>query len=587
MLPTRRTVRSALALLPLLLAVLPARAAAQSPLLYGMNETGKVSVNGTVLDKLPSEFDPEMPNQNQFQKWQRLVVSGADRYALRLDGKLYKNGKSLYKLVTTVTTANGPVSLAWLGLAVGESGVYALREDGLLSLNGTNAVTLPAGGFFFTTCLAVTNPDDSTMSDVYSLRSDGAVFKNTLTTTPFLKFTGGPGINLNVSPPVTNAADGAGTETVWVDLAINPLTATLRGLRRDGKVSSGAVPVVPPDVQPLDPDLMALPYPTNPNVFVSEESLNSNRYRSLAFTVAGAFLALRGNGEVYSPLSLLDPLVDLPDGGNEPIDDTYLQVVNDGLEFYTIRWDGRVHRGSDSEELLNLTAANYRNIVVSHTSPDLTNFKNPKPLLSTYTATVVEGSSVLLPVYATDIEKTGDDLPVTLQDPLKKPLPDGLVFDPSDDDDPATLPTISWPVAMVKGTYTVPLVVTDGVNKPKTYNYKIKVILPDTNPEKNKKPVFTKVKNTQALVDMPFQLQMFAVDPDGDEVTLSVDTEKEPFATLGAEFDPVTGIFTWTPTFDDVGKVKVKFFATDTLLAEKSYTVTIKVVNSLIFPDSL
>ncbi len=569
----------ALLVASLLLAVTPSvRAGDPEPLVYGLNETGTLSVNGTQLDKLPSSFKPDT-NENSFQKWTQLAVVDnlatevADRFAMRLDGLLYRNGAKLYTLPFVAFPSGIP---QWVGLSVANSSVYALRQDGLLSTDGTDTVIYSPGLYYFTTCLAVEG-------NVYSLRTDGSVFRNLQATAPYLKFTGPPGLNV-IQPGVSGEsgkADGQGSETVWVGLAWNELSGQLWGLRRDGVLSTGILvgQILPPDEQ-----IFQLPFPTNP-LFVDQ---NDDRYRRMAFTADGTFHVLRGNGQIYTDASLLTPLVDLPAGGSDPIDDTYLDIAAEGESFWSIRWDGNVYRDTDTSPLLSLTSNRYTSVELSLLPPDLTNFKNPKPLLETYTVTVVEGGAVSVPVYATDIELPPSELLVTLQDPLKKPLPPGLEFVADGDMDPLTPPRIEWDVATPKGTYTVPMVVSDSVNKPKTYNYKVKVILPDTNPLKNKPPVFTKVKNTQALVNSDYSLEMFAVDPDeGDTVTLSVDLTKEPFATLGAQFlaDPGTGTgtFLWSPTFDNIGKQKVKFIATDSLDKQKTYSITVKVVNSLIF----
>ena len=37
-------------------------------------------------------------------------------------------------------------------------------------------------------------------------------------------------------------------------------------------------------------------------------------------------MAVRGSGQLYNPVSLIEPFVDLPDGGDPPINDTYLDI---------------------------------------------------------------------------------------------------------------------------------------------------------------------------------------------------------------------------------------------------------------------
>jgi hypothetical protein len=576
--------------------LLAAPAAAQDPLIYGLNDSGKLSVNGTVLDSLPTSFDADAPSQNSFQRWVQLVVrddlvSGlAQRYALRLDGTLYKNGESLYKL-PFVQVGNG--FPAWVGLSVSPNVVNAVRQDGVVNRNGIAVVTLPPGNFFFTACLGVEDDiDPDTDDEVYTLRSDGTVFRN-LSTTPFLKFTGGPGIDVDddgTGPDTgsNTATEGVGSETLWVALAVHPITGELWGLRVDGILSTGLSPT-PPDPLPGDgeppvEEVFELPFPTQ---FASVNT-NDDRYRRIAFTGEGTWHVVRGDGAIFTDDSLEEPLVDLPSDADadETINDTYLDIATSGTDFWTIRWDGELYK-SLSTCPLNLTSERYSNIEVSLLSPDLTTFKNPKPTAEVITVTVFEGESVSIPVVVSDIEKSADELSVQLLDPLKKPLPPGLDFDP-------VTRLIEWDSAGPKGSYTVPIVVSDGVNKPKTFNFKIKVKVPDFDPLKNKPPVFTKVKSTQAFVGHEYELRVFVADPDlGDSSTLalSVDTSKEPFATGGAVFhtnveDPDNpgviipaseGVFRWTPSFCDIGKAKVKFTVIDAALKKKTYTVTIKV----------
>ncbi|HTE05349.1 MAG TPA: putative Ig domain-containing protein, partial [Planctomycetota bacterium] len=384
-------------------------------------------------------------------------------------------------------------------------------------------------------------------------------------------------------------------ESVWIALALDPTDGTLLGLRRDGKISGGSSPPVTPPA--VDAGLLALPFPSNSdlsaafNQLNSATKLNDNRYVSLKVDSAGTFLAVRGNGQIFSTASVVTPLVDLPSNGDPAINSLYQDVVVKGTDFWTVRWDGNIYSGLDTVPVLKTPGERFRDIELSDVVPDLTVFKNPVPIAMTYTATVIEHDAVNLPVIVSDIEKSADQLVVTAGVP-KKPLPPGLSADP--DSDPLTPPVITWNDATPKGTYTVPIVVDDGHNKPKTYNFKVKVILPDTNELKNKKPVFSTVKHTQALVGFPFTLQLFAVDPDeGDTVTLSVDTSKAPFnhlespALFTADPGTGTGTFTWTPTFDDIGTTQVKFTATDSNATKpltKTYTVKVKVVSSFLIP---
>src|SRR5881397_3363042 len=135
--------------LPLLLGLGSAGAAFAQPLVYALNEKGRLSINGTLLDSLPGHFDPSFtPPQNPKDAWIDLDVLGADRYALRLDGRIFKNG-SVFS--TSLPFAFGfPTTFFWTSLSVTPTHVFALRANGALDIDGaaTPAATLPLSTFF-------------------------------------------------------------------------------------------------------------------------------------------------------------------------------------------------------------------------------------------------------------------------------------------------------------------------------------------------------------------------------------------------------------------------------------------------------
>jgi len=65
-----------------------------------------------------------------------------------------------------------------------------------------------------------------------------------------------------------------------------------------------------------------------------------------------------------------------------------------------------------------------------------------------------------------------------------------------------------------------------------------------------------------AVADGPWTFPFIVGDKDGDPLTVTVDTTLYPF-TAGATYDPVTSLFTWTPTAADEGTVDVKFKVSD------------------------
>ena len=69
------------------------------PFVYGLNQTGKLSVNGTILDNLKTDFaENDGSPVNLEQRWEDLVIDGADRYALRRDGLVALNGRRILSL---------------------------------------------------------------------------------------------------------------------------------------------------------------------------------------------------------------------------------------------------------------------------------------------------------------------------------------------------------------------------------------------------------------------------------------------------------------------------------------------------------
>ena len=83
----------------------------------------------------------------------------------------------------------------------------------------------------------------------------------------------------------------------------------------------------------------------------------------------------------------------------------------------------------------------------------------------------------------------------------------------------------------------------------------------------NTAPVMAPLENSTLFVDHELTIDVNAVDPNGDPLTYGTN------ATFGT-FDPVTGIFTWTP--NAIGSFRVEFNVTDGSESDKQ-TITIKV----------
>jgi hypothetical protein len=547
-----------------LLLALSAPAAAQE-FIYALNTHGKVSVNGTILDSMPSGFDAST-GEDEFEQWVSLDVSGPDRYALRLDGRVQKNGKKLYQFLMG---SDGVSIFVWRGFDATPNGVHALRQEGLLNSNGEEIITYPRDVFVFTQLAAATELDEDT---VFALRSDGTVFSG-LTDEPVAKFTA------TSSPTPTNPADGAFFTSVWIDAAIDEVNGDLMVLRTDGKL--WRIPVA--DIAPADGDdppggteVVELPFPP---LDLPPGPLPQDLY--VGFSVAnGDWRVLRADGAVFTDASAEEPLVDYAGSGTQEED--FFGVAAHGDDTYAVRDDGLVFKNEDADDpILNLPGGDFLAITIGTEPPDLTNFKNPQPKASPYAATVVEGNPLSVPIVVSDIEKLSDELIVTVNPDV--PLPAGVTFQEVDDGLGHITRTLEWDGSGPVGTYVSKLLVDDGVNKPKKFAIKIKVLAADVDTLKNKPPKPTKVKPVQALVGFETRLLIMATDLDGDELVFSVNEEKYPFNEEGgATFDPVTREFVWTPTFDHIGKAKPKFFVSDGVKT-KSVTISINVKNPLIF----
>jgi hypothetical protein len=467
-------------------------------------------------------------------------VEGSDRYALRYDGLIYKNGAKLYNLVYVTNPL-----IVWISMTVDQGTVYAIRQDGPIAVNGEITVTLPIKGaqdlnYAFTKIIR-------RGGTTYSLRWDGAVYQNGIQT-PIFKFTAGKG--------TMGGDDGLAPDSRWIGLDIDPVTGDLFALRSDGHVYKGDLP----SGDSKGVLVAELPFPATQPVSAGD------LYYDFQFSTGGTWYTIRGTGAVFTDLNQVSPVVDY-DGTAADSSETFYDLLTDGLDFWGMRGDGRVYRGTDTDEIIDLPKDFYSAIALSDLPPNLSNFKNQPPVMAVYQVSTVEGLEVSLPVIVTDSDLRSEEIGV---DPVE-PIPAGSNWD-------STERLLDWVAPAPVGNYQFRVTADDGVNKPKTFTHKIKVVASDTDPVKNKKPLVSKIKKPQALVGYEMVLPIIAVDPDGDPVTITVDSGVYPF-TAGATFDPATSLFTWTPAFDDIGKVSVQF-----LVSDGTQTVKLKVQMTVVSP---
>ena len=557
--PAPRRLLSALALALLLGA--PPAATAQG-FLYAVNETGNLTVNATTLEKLPSKLNPGNATTIG-ESWWDIHVEGPDRWALRLDGRVQKNGELLHDFSIDDLTA------LWLSLAVNGDELWALRTDGGLGRDGVVVQVLPVeppdpetqGEFFFQQIVALDG-------DIYALRSDGSVYRN-LGLDPVLRFVGGPGVVTGSleDPP----GEGLATDTVWRTMAVSPVDGALWALRNDGKLARG-VPEAPGEGgEPVAEIITSLPFDEDIDTS-SVAAAVAEIYVRLVMSADGTWSALNGKGELYREVhSFVEPLVDWngsPVGGGN--DQVFVDILPTSKGVYGLRFDGRLFEQGSEDPLVKLPKSRYRALALSAEAPDLTNFKNSRPKVSKTSQVALTGSTVTVPVLANDADLAESELTFEV-DPLKNP--EGAVWDDE-------LRRFTWEAPDAPGKASFLVSVSDGVAKSAKSKNKVKLIEPDTDPLKNKKPLVMKVKGARALVGFPFSLTVQAVDPDGDELTMSIDTSKPPF-TLGATFDAETGVFSWEPQLADIGGYKVVVFVSDGTVTVKR-SIKLRVDSSLL-----
>jgi len=508
-------------------------AMAQTVALYGLNENGQLTVNGSILDGLPGKT------------WEALVVVGSDRWALRDDGRIYMNGAQLYKLDCEDNNGNDVNEGDWIGLAVVGGDVWALSTRGYLSKNGSCATQFPPGDFVFVSLFSDT-------VNTWALRSDGALFENTIVS-PTFQLIGGPGID--------DAAEGEAPDTTWVTGAVGtPLTVF--ALRADGTVVSGNLLNEGDDI---DGTIVAtLPFGNS-----------GQRYVDIAFTPNGLWNVLRSNGEVYNEQSTLNPVIDF--NGSSDSNQQFAALLplpevrgtTTDASYFALRADGGLFRETSQAEAFDLPKSNYGELAFSSSPPDLTTHKDTLPVVATYAVKAIEGTPFAFPILATDTDIASEDLVVTVDETT---LPEGSTYD-------GKTRTVSWD-SPVAGSYKVQASVDDGSGVVKK-TFKIKVSPASTNPDKNTKPKVSKIKNVQGLVGFPLVVPILASDAEGNALTISVDDSQVPF-TLGATFDDETNTFNWPDAeLNQVGTYSVVFTVSDGT-AQSQLKVKIKMVSSFL-----
>ena len=96
-------------------------------------------------------------------------------------------------------------------------------------------------------------------------------------------------------------------------------------------------------------------------------------------------------------------------------------------------------------------------------------------------------------------------------------------------------------------------------------------------PNLNLPPVFTPTGSQSISKGQTLQFTVSATDPNHYALTYSA----APLP-VGASFDPVTGVFSWTPTTSQLGTYPITFTARDNPTTSASISVTVSVVGNLL-----
>ncbi len=97
----------------------------------------------------------------------------------------------------------------------------------------------------------------------------------------------------------------------------------------------------------------------------------------------------------------------------------------------------------------------------------------------------------------------------------------------------------------------------------------------------NRNPILDPIATPQTVAEgHTLTFTLTGSDPDGDPITFSGSYGRNPLSTLGASLDPITGVFTWTPNFDQSNQYDLQFAAFDGNLYSDRQTVHIIVNNT-------
>ncbi len=423
------------------------------------------------------------------------AVAGSTLWHLRADGQVFENGARAF--ANPVSTLGGLAQ--WIRVATdGAGNVFCLESTGRQTQQGAVIADLPNEN-------GTRRYVDMEFYDqaLWSLRDDGKVYRGGV---EFYSFQANP----------------ASLRTTFIALTVDSATNNLYAIRRDGEVWRGPITVIP-----STPDLIG-DFPSN----TPDEDWVDVLYDK----ASSALWAIRRDGVVFR--------MPIPGGSGT----AYVVFDGDGIEGggkefrslavangepLAVRYDGRVFRGTQSSSLCDFKGDGYITVDVSAAQPVIDNAKLFKPVVATYKTSCAVGDLVEFPILVSSLSAASFTFTVV-------ELPPWASFNAGAN------PPVFTGTANAEGNFSFELTIDDGQNAPKTYKYKIQVRAADTDPAKNRKPKFQKLKKVQAITGETITIPLRAYDEDGDALTYTVGEMPE-----GMTFDDGslsgTPSVTWTP----------------------------------------
>lgn len=475
--------------------------AAQNSFLVTLAEGGRVVVNEATLYDLDTGSTSGMTDQ---------AVAGPDLWHLRADGQVFENGARSF---TNPTSVLGGLA-QWIKVATdGAGNVFCLESTGRQTQQGAVIADLPNEN-------GTRRYVDMEFYDqaLWSLRDDGKVYRGGV---EFYSFQANP----------------ANLRTTFIALTVDSTTNNLYAIRRDGEVWRGPITVIP-----STPDLIG-DFPSN--------TPDEDWVDVLYDTASSALWAIRRDGVVFR--------MPIPGGSGT----AYVVFDGDGIEGggkefrslavangepIAVRYDGRVFRGTQSSSICDFKGDGYIAVDISTEQPVVDNAKIFKPVVSTYKTTCSVGDLVEFPILVSSLSTESFTFAVV-------ELPPWASFNAG------SIPPLFSGTPNAEGNFRFELSIDDGLNGPKTYKYKIQVRAADSDPSKNKKPKFQKLKKVQAITGETITIPLRAYDADDDALTYTVGEMPE-----GMTFDDGslsgTPSVTWTPPIC-AGSWKIEVFASE------------------------